>query len=85
MTMHSELLVKDESDVGYMTPGIAYLDEATEKLSAFLDKKMQELPPRVNKEELERLFQDGGFFRSYSLRLAVTGRNQQPTKPVIKS
>ena len=40
MTVHSELLVKDESDVGYMTPGIAYLDEAIEKLGAFLDKKM---------------------------------------------
>ena len=67
--------MKDESDIEYIKPGIAYLDEANNKLDAFLEKKLQELPPRVNKEELEQLFEKGGFFRSYQLRLAVTGRN----------
>ena len=66
--------MKDESDVEHMTPGLEYLDDAINKLPAFLLKKEQELPHRVNKDELVRLFDDGGFFRSYSLRLAVAGR-----------
>ena len=59
-----------------MKPGIEYLDEANNKLEDFLQKKLDELPPRVNKEELVKLLYDGGFFRSYTLRLAVTGRDQ---------
>ena len=70
----SELLVKDEADVENMKPGLEYLDDAINKLPAFLLKKEQELPHRVNKDDLVKLFEDGGFFRSYSLRLAVAGR-----------
>ena len=32
----AELLVKDESDVEYMAPGIEYLDEASSKVDAYI-------------------------------------------------
>ena len=68
------MLVKDESDVEHMKKSLDYLDDANNKLPAFLSNKEEALPRRVNKDELVRLFEDGGFFRSYSLRLAVSGR-----------
>ena len=60
-----------------MTPGLDYLDEANAKLPEFLQTKEEELPRRVNKDELVKLFEEGGFFRSYSLRLTVSGRKFQ--------
>ena len=68
-----------------MTPGLEYLDEANSKLPEFLQTKEQELPRRVNKDELIKLFQEGGFFRSHSLRLAVSGRKFSKQKVITKA
>ena len=38
----------------------------------------------MNKDELIKLFLDGGFFRSHTLRLAVTGRKFSKQKVITK-
>ena len=78
------MLVKDQEDSKQLTPGLEYLDEANSKLPEFLQKTEEELPRRVNKDELVKLFDEGGFFRSYSLRLTVSGRKFEK-KRVIKT
>ena len=78
------LLVKDLDETKALTPGLEYLDEANSKLPEFLQTKEQELPRRVNKDELIKLFQEGGFFRSHSLRLAVSGRKFSKQKVITK-
>ena len=68
-----------------MAPGIEYLDEASSKLDAFIEMKLEPLPSRINKDELVSLFESGGFYRSYTLRLAVTGRDVQNESVRIKT
>ena len=38
----------------------------------------------MNKDELVKLFEDGGFYRSYTLRLSVSGRKFSKQKVISK-
>lgn len=50
-----------------------------------MSNQEKKLPRRVNKDELFEAFKKGGFLRSYSLRMRITGREYRQKPLPAKS
>ena len=68
----------------YVKSALDYLKAAEECQEDFVTRITDELPERVNKDELVTLFQEKGFFRSFTLRLKMTGKKFQE-KAAVKA
>jgi hypothetical protein len=83
------MLVTGEEMVEVCKPSIDYLQLAIEKSGEFIAVQERKLSKRVNKEELFDAFKKGGFLRSYTLRMKITGREFRekplPAKSTTKS
>ena len=66
-----------------MKPAVDYLQEAYDKLPAFMEKLQKEIPRRVNREECLSIFKANGFFKSYSIRMKVSERKNESVKSKV--
>ena len=72
------MLVIDEEEVPHIVGSIAYLEQAETNLESFTQKIETALPRRINKDDLIRVFEKYGLFRSYTLREQIAGKVLQP-------
>ena len=78
------MLVVGEEEIERMQPSITYLASSVDRSEAFLADHTKRLPKRVSKEDLFEAFKRGGFLRSYTMRMKITGREFQSKKVPIK-
>ena len=76
------MLVIGEEEVELCQPSIQYLAQSIAMSEDFMAQQERRLPRRVNRDDLIEAFKKGGFLRSYTLRMKITGKEyQQRPKP----
>ena len=74
VTINKKMLVIDEEEVQHIQPSITYLEQAEMNLAGYILKLENELPRRINKDDLIRIFTKYGMFRTYTMREQIAGK-----------
>ena len=79
------MLITGEEMVEAFKSSIDYLELAIVKSNDFIQIYERMLTKRVNKEELFDAIKKGGFLRSYTLRMKITGKEYREKPLPLKS